>query len=76
MMRHVAFSAVVAALSASAVFAAEVKVDLARETGIVKPVNGVGQPPFVGIREFTLVCILERSTRKRRFPLSGVCIRG
>ena len=59
MMRHVAFSAVVAALSASAVFAAEVKVDLARETGIVKPVNGVGQPPFVGIREFTMFRYLK-----------------
>ena len=59
MVRHVAFSAVVAALSASAVFAAEVKVDLARETGIVKPVNGVGQPPFVGIREFTMFRYLK-----------------
>ena len=59
MMRHVAFSAVVAALSASAVFAAEVKVDLARETGIVKPVNGVGQPPFIGIREFSMFRYLK-----------------
>jgi hypothetical protein len=59
MMRHVAFSAAVAALSGAAVFAAEVKVDLARETGIVKPVNGVGQPPFVGIREFTMFRYLK-----------------
>ena len=37
--------AVVAALSANA---AEVKVDFSRETGPVKPVNGVGQPPMLG----------------------------
>ena len=35
------------AMSVSAA-AAEVKVDFAKETGPVKPVNGVGQPPMLG----------------------------
>ena len=35
------------ALSAVAA-AVEVKVDFAKETGPVKPVNGVGQPPMLG----------------------------
>ena len=39
--------AAVGAASLSA-FAAEVKVDWSNETGPVKPVNGVGQPPMVG----------------------------
>ena len=58
-MKHAALSVVVAALSAASLSAAEVKVDLSRETGIVKPVNGVGQPPFVGIREFTMFRYLK-----------------
>ena len=41
--------ALVGALALSAVAAAvEVKVDFAKETGPVKPVNGVGQPPMLG----------------------------
>ncbi len=48
-----------AALSAIAVSAAEIKVDFARETGIVKPVNGVGQPPFAGIGEFPMFRYLK-----------------
>ena len=37
-----------AAACAACAFAAEVKVDFATETGPVKPVNGVGQPPMLG----------------------------
>ena len=36
------------AVGALCVSAAEIKVDFNRETGRVKPVNGVGQPPMVG----------------------------
>ena len=36
------------AKGAACAFAAEVKVDFATETGPVKPVNGVGQPPMLG----------------------------
>ena len=39
---------VCAAVCAACAFAAEVKVDFATETGPVKPVNGVGQPPMLG----------------------------
>ena len=37
-----------AALVAASAFAAEVKVDFDAETGPVKPVNAVGQPPMIG----------------------------
>ena len=37
-----------AAVCAACAFAAEVKVDFSTETGPVKPVNGVGQPPMLG----------------------------
>ena len=36
------------AVFSAAAFGAEVKVDFAKDTGIVKPVNGVGQPPMLG----------------------------
>ena len=48
--------AAVAALAGSAV---EVKVDPDRETGVVKPVNGVGQPPFYGIGEYPMFKYLK-----------------
>ena len=46
-------------VSAATSPAVRVKVDLARETGCVKPVNGVGQPPFVGIGDFPMFKYLK-----------------
>ena len=50
---------VLAAAGALACSAAVVKVDPARETGKVKPVNGVGQPPFYGIGEYPMFRYLK-----------------
>ena len=47
---------VIAALAGSAV---EIKVDPGKETGVVKPVNGVGQPPMIGFRQFPMFKYLK-----------------
>ena len=49
-------AAVVCALSA---VAATVRVDVSREIGPVKPVNGVGQPPMIGFRQFPMFKYLK-----------------
>ena len=41
--------------------AVEVKVDPSREIGIVKPVNGVGQPPMLGYRQFPMFKYLKEA---------------
>ena len=48
-----------AALAAVVGSAVEVKVDPGKETGIVKPVNGVGQPPTVGFRNYPMFKYLK-----------------
>lgn len=57
MNRHVVFS--VFAMAAAMAFGAEVKVDAASELGPVKPVNGVGQPPITGLREYPMFKYLK-----------------
>ena len=50
------------ALVAGAAFAAEVKIDWNAETGPVKPVNAVGQPPMLGgPREFSMFHYLKEA---------------
>ncbi|MBQ3290392.1 MAG: hypothetical protein IJH50_13405 [Kiritimatiellae bacterium] len=48
-----------AALVALVGLAVEVKVDPDKEVGIVKPVNGVGQPPTVGFRNYPMFKYLK-----------------
>ena len=48
-----------AALVALVGSAVEVKVDPDKEVGIVKPVNGVGQPPTVGFRNYPMFKYLK-----------------
>ena len=50
---------VAAAIWAASAWAVTVKVDVAKEMGPVKPVNGVGQPPFIGLREFPMFKYLK-----------------
>ena len=51
-------ASVVCALVCSAV---TVKVDPAQETGPVKPVNGVGQPPMIGFRQYPMFKYLKEA---------------
>ena len=50
---------VAAAICAASAWAATVKVDVAKEMGSVKPVNGVGQPPFRGFQDFPMFKYLK-----------------
>ena len=60
-MKHV-FCAVGAAVMALGASSVEVKVDFGRETGPVKPVNGVGQPPLAGgPQNFTMIHYLKEA---------------
>ena len=52
-----AFAAAGALVSSAAV----VKVDSGDVTGVVKPVNGVGQPPMIGYREFPMFKYLKEA---------------
>ncbi len=53
--------AVLAVLACAAAFGAEIKVDASRELGPVKPVNGVGQPPIIGLREYPMFKYLKEA---------------
>ena len=54
-----AMAGLLASVAVLACSAATVKVDPACELGPVKPVNGVGQPPFRGFREFPMFKYLK-----------------
>ena len=58
-MKRISWLSLVVAASA---FAAEVKVDFDAETGPVKPVNAVGQPPMIGASNVAAV-MLANNTR-------------
>ena len=48
-------------LAAQAAVGAGITVDLSRETGPVKPVNGVGQPPITGLRKYPMFKYLKEA---------------
>ena len=52
---------VMAAMCALSLFAATVKVDVSKEIGPVKPVNGVGQPPMLGFEDYPMFHYLKEA---------------
>ena len=48
-----------AAVCVLSAWAATVKVDVAKEVGPVKPVNGVGQPPMINLRQYPMFKYLK-----------------
>ena len=58
MKKMLVVSAAIGALTCSA---AKVTVDPAREIGPVKPVNGVGQPPMIGLTEYPMFHYLKEA---------------
>ena len=60
-MKCVKFFSAIVALASFAAAGAEVTVDFSRETGPVKPVNGVGQPPITGLREYPMFKYLKEA---------------
>ena len=53
--------AILSAACALGAQAASVKVDFAKETGPVKPVNGVGQPPMIGMNDYPMFRYLKEA---------------
>lgn len=52
---------VAVALSIATAFSVEVKIDFTKETGSIKPVNGVGQPPITDLRNYPMFKYLKEA---------------